>query len=59
MCVYVRDGILLVQLSVWFALVLVCVCVLETPKPPSTPDPLKSHDTPSVPTKHLEAGVKG
>lgn len=23
-----------------------CVCVLETPKPPSTPDLLKSHDTP-------------
>lgn len=53
-CVCGRDGSLLVQLSMGFGLELVHVCVLETPKPPLTPDLLKSHDTPSIPTKHSE-----
>lgn len=43
----------------WSLCVCECVCVFEATKPPSTPDPLKSHDIPSVPTKHLEGGVKG
>ncbi len=38
--------------------VCVCVCVLETPKPPQTPDLLRSHDTPSASSKHLEDGSK-
>lgn len=39
----------------WFGLELVHVCV-RPPKPPLTPDLLKSHDTPSIPTKSSEEG---
>lgn len=56
MCVWKRWQSVGSAVNVVWIGACACVCVLETPKPPLTPDLLKSHDTPSIPTKHSEWG---